>query len=109
MLTMIAQTMLPEAYFKGGSIIGFSTLLGFVARGVRCPWLQGARKARRADWFGGTCHWQSASALWAFGRGHLRLTRGADRDPVGAYRASPEFPARETESAPGPHRARRCR
>jgi zinc transporter ZupT len=31
MLTMIAQTMLPEAYFKGGSIIGFSTLLGFLA------------------------------------------------------------------------------
>ena len=30
MLTMIAQTMLPEAYFKGGSIIGFSTLLGFL-------------------------------------------------------------------------------
>ncbi|MCG6969917.1 MAG: cyclic nucleotide-binding domain-containing protein [Gammaproteobacteria bacterium] len=31
MLTMIAQTMLPEAYFKGGSIIGFATLLGFLA------------------------------------------------------------------------------
>ena len=31
MLTMIAQTMLPEAYLKGGSIIGFSTLLGFLA------------------------------------------------------------------------------
>lgn len=31
MLTMIAQTMLPEAYFKGGEIIGFSTLLGFLA------------------------------------------------------------------------------
>jgi CRP-like cAMP-binding protein len=31
MLTMIAQTMLPEAYFKGGTIIGFSTLLGFLA------------------------------------------------------------------------------
>ncbi|MGD8934045.1 MAG: cyclic nucleotide-binding domain-containing protein [Gammaproteobacteria bacterium] len=31
MLTMIAQTMLPEAYFKGGSIVGFSTLLGFLA------------------------------------------------------------------------------
>lgn len=30
MLTMIAQTMLPEAYFKGGEIIGFSTLLGFL-------------------------------------------------------------------------------
>ena len=30
MLTMIAQTMLPEAYFKGGDIIGFSTLLGFL-------------------------------------------------------------------------------
>lgn len=31
MLSMIAQTMLPEAYLKGGSIIGFSTLLGFLA------------------------------------------------------------------------------
>ncbi len=31
MLTMIAETMLPEAYFKGGSIIGFATLLGFLA------------------------------------------------------------------------------
>jgi CRP-like cAMP-binding protein len=30
MLTMIAQTMLPEAYFKGGSIIGLATLLGFL-------------------------------------------------------------------------------
>jgi zinc transporter ZupT len=30
MLTMIAETMLPEAYFKGGSVIGFSTLLGFL-------------------------------------------------------------------------------
>ena len=31
MLTMIAQTMLPEAYFKGGSITGFATMLGFLA------------------------------------------------------------------------------
>jgi CRP-like cAMP-binding protein len=31
MLTMLAQTMLPEAYFKGGSIVGFATLLGFLA------------------------------------------------------------------------------
>jgi zinc transporter ZupT len=31
MLTMIAQTMLPEAYFKGGGIVGFATLLGFLA------------------------------------------------------------------------------
>lgn len=30
MLTMIAQTMLPEAYIKGGEITGFSTLLGFL-------------------------------------------------------------------------------
>jgi len=30
MLTMIAQTMLPEAYYKGGSIVGVSTLLGFL-------------------------------------------------------------------------------
>ena len=31
MLTMVAQTMVPEAYLKGGSIVGFSTLLGFLA------------------------------------------------------------------------------
>jgi len=31
MLTMIAQTMLPEAYLKGGSVIGLSTLLGFLS------------------------------------------------------------------------------
>lgn len=31
MLTMIAETMLPEAYVKGGTITGFSTLLGFLA------------------------------------------------------------------------------
>lgn len=30
MLTMLAQTMLPEAYLKGGSIVGFATLLGFL-------------------------------------------------------------------------------
>lgn len=30
MLTMIAQTMLPEAYIKGGSIVGFCTLMGFL-------------------------------------------------------------------------------
>jgi CRP-like cAMP-binding protein len=30
MLTMIAQTMLPEAYFKGGSLVGIATLLGFL-------------------------------------------------------------------------------
>ena len=30
MLTMIAETMLPEAYHKGGSVTGFSTLLGFL-------------------------------------------------------------------------------
>jgi CRP-like cAMP-binding protein len=30
MLTMIAETMLPEAYFKGGSIVGISTLMGFL-------------------------------------------------------------------------------
>jgi CRP-like cAMP-binding protein len=30
MLTMISQTMLPEAYFKGGSIIGLATLAGFL-------------------------------------------------------------------------------
>jgi len=31
MLTMIAETMLPEAYFKGGAITGLSTLFGFLA------------------------------------------------------------------------------
>ncbi|MDR9402343.1 MAG: cyclic nucleotide-binding domain-containing protein [Halothece sp. Uz-M2-17] len=30
-LTMVVETMLPEAYLKGGSIIGFSTLMGFLA------------------------------------------------------------------------------
>ena len=30
MLTMIAETMLPEAYFKGGSVVGLSTLMGFL-------------------------------------------------------------------------------
>lgn len=31
MLTVISETMLPEAYAKGGSIVGLSTLLGFLA------------------------------------------------------------------------------
>jgi CRP-like cAMP-binding protein len=31
MLTMIAETMLPEAYTKGGSVIGLATLAGFLA------------------------------------------------------------------------------
>jgi len=30
-LTMLAETMLPEAYFKDSSVVGFSTLLGFLA------------------------------------------------------------------------------
>ncbi|MDR4506512.1 MAG: hypothetical protein MRK01_17205 [Candidatus Scalindua sp.] len=30
MLTMVAETMLPEAYFKGSSLVGISTLLGFL-------------------------------------------------------------------------------
>lgn len=30
MLTMIAQTMLPEAYHKGGSVTGFATMMGFL-------------------------------------------------------------------------------
>ncbi|CCQ73790.1 hypothetical protein [Magnetospira sp. QH-2] len=30
MLTMIAETMLPEAYLKGGSLVGLSTLFGFL-------------------------------------------------------------------------------
>ncbi len=31
MLTMIAETMLPEAYHKGGAVTGISTLLGFLS------------------------------------------------------------------------------
>ena len=31
MLTMIAETMLPEAFEQGGAIVGFCTLLGFLA------------------------------------------------------------------------------
>ena len=31
MLTMIAETMLPEAFEQGGSIVGISTLLGFIS------------------------------------------------------------------------------
>jgi zinc transporter ZupT len=31
MLTMITETMLPEAFYKGGAITGFSTLMGFLA------------------------------------------------------------------------------
>lgn len=31
MLTVISETMLPEAYYKGGSVIGFVTLIGFIA------------------------------------------------------------------------------
>jgi CRP-like cAMP-binding protein len=30
MLTMIAQTMLPEAYLKGGNVVGLATLFGFL-------------------------------------------------------------------------------
>jgi zinc transporter ZupT len=30
MLTMIAETMMPEAYLKGGSVVGLSTLGGFL-------------------------------------------------------------------------------
>jgi len=30
MLTMIAETMLPEACFKGGSVVAMSTLMGFL-------------------------------------------------------------------------------
>lgn len=30
MLTMIAQTMLPEAYIKGGNVVGLATLSGFL-------------------------------------------------------------------------------
>lgn len=31
MLVMIAQTMIPEAYEKGGAVVGMATLLGFLA------------------------------------------------------------------------------
>ena len=31
MLTMIAETMLPEAFEQGGSVVGLSTLAGFLA------------------------------------------------------------------------------
>jgi len=31
MLTMIAQTMVPEAYLKAGPVIGIATLMGFLA------------------------------------------------------------------------------
>merc|ERR1719171_2382031 len=31
MLTMIAQTMLPEAFEQGGDVVGISCLLGFLA------------------------------------------------------------------------------
>ena len=31
MLTVISETMLPEAYAKGGSIVGISTVLGFLS------------------------------------------------------------------------------
>ena len=31
MLTVIAETMLPEAYHRGGGVTGISTLLGFLA------------------------------------------------------------------------------
>lgn len=30
MLTMIAQTMMPEAYERGGDVVGFATLAGFL-------------------------------------------------------------------------------
>ena len=31
MLTMIAQTMAPEAYIKAGSVVSLSTFMGFLA------------------------------------------------------------------------------
>ena len=30
MLTVIPETMLPESYVKGGSVVGLSTILGFL-------------------------------------------------------------------------------
>ncbi len=38
MLTVISETMLPEAYAKGGSIVGISTLLGFLSIIVIKSW-----------------------------------------------------------------------
>ncbi|MEA5536630.1 cyclic nucleotide-binding domain-containing protein [Crocosphaera sp. XPORK-15E] len=38
MLTVISETMLPEAYAKGGSIVGMSTLLGFLSIIVIKSW-----------------------------------------------------------------------
>lgn len=29
-LTMVAQTMLPEAYLEGGNVVGLATLFGFL-------------------------------------------------------------------------------
>ena len=31
MLTLIAQTMAPEAYLKAGPVVGLATLMGFLA------------------------------------------------------------------------------
>ena len=38
MLTVISETMLPEAYAKGGSIVGMSTVLGFLSIIVINSW-----------------------------------------------------------------------
>ena len=38
MLTVISETMLPEAYAKGGSIVGMSTILGFLSIIVINSW-----------------------------------------------------------------------
>ena len=38
MLTVISETMLPEAYAKGSSIVGLSTLLGFLGIIVIKTW-----------------------------------------------------------------------
>ena len=38
MLTLISETMLPEAYAKGGSIVGISTVLGFLSIIVIHTW-----------------------------------------------------------------------
>ncbi len=46
MLTMIAETMLPEAYYKGGNIIGFSTLLGFLTA-IFCTTLEDEKPKAR--------------------------------------------------------------
>ena len=41
MLTVISETMLPESFAKGGSVVGLSTILGFLAIIILFVWLVG--------------------------------------------------------------------